>query len=264
VTPPTTIAHRGKGSLVPRGLLVHGTGSCLIEAARRAKADPEEFAVNYYMRSPTYPHYLISHDGDCYSFADDRKVAPHAGWRPWERRLYAHDSIGGNYDWPSHWARDFLDDVIRVYPGFYDGWLDRWSGIARFYKSPLRVWEQVAGKGARGSPNTTHLGVELLHAIPFTEAQVRTLARLFVHLARAHGWLDPAQIDPATLPQPWLLGHSDLCPARRWQRTQADRIARQKMPREGFPFDPLGRQLDWRVLGERIVEEATRPLEPTA
>lgn len=227
------------------GMLVHTTGSGVVVAARRHGVDPEAFAVEHYQTAPAWPDYLIAHDGSIYAFGDDLRKSAHAKWDDEERRLYALAELTGADLWLRRWVNTAGDGAeVAVAPSFYEAWGERW-GIARglSYRSPAGLVEQVGGAGA--SPNGAYLGVEMLDAKPFTDAQHVSLARLFADRARAHGWLDPRQIQPGTLPQAWFCTHSDVSPMRRWQRTAADR-RRGGVPREGYAWDPIASQLDWR------------------
>ena len=252
----TVVAQRGRRALSPRGLLVHVTGSGLIDAARKARIDPEEFAVAHYAhRAPYYPHYLIAPDGDTYAFCDELKRAAHAAWRSWEVRVYAESSATAP-SWRTRWARDFLDGVIAVAPGFYAAWDARWGGRGLGYDSPHDLLTQVGATAS--TPNSAYIGVECLASTnQLADAQLDALAALFVDCARRNEWIHPGSIDPASLPQAWLCGHSDVSPCRRYQRTRADRAAGRKVPRAGFPFDPPGRVLDWADLGRRILTAAS-------
>lgn len=234
------------------GMVLHTTGSGLLDGARKAKTSPEEFAVAFYSRqSPAYPHYLCAHDGDLYAFAREDRVAPHAGWKAWERAAYT----AAQQPWARIWARDFADDRVAVEPSFYAAWDDHWP-----FWTPAEMLRVVGGATAQ-SPNDCTIGVEIL-AHPsgrFTEAQHRSVARLFADCARRNDWLDPAEIERDTLPQPWLCGHSDFGPCRRWQRTKADRARGVKaVPAQGYGWDP-GDALDWNILRTLIVEEARKP-----
>lgn len=237
------------------GMLVHTTGGGIVADAKRHGADPEAFAVEHYQTAAAWPDYLIAHDGSTYSFGDERGWSAHAKWDDEERALYAAAEAGGaigrDYEW-LEWLRRWVNTasdgkVYAVEPSFYADWFARW-GPARglsFY-SPMGIVEQVGGRGA--SPNSAYIGVEMLDAKPFTDAQHVALARLFADVCERWELLDPRQIEPGTLPQAWFCTHSDVSPQRRWQRTAADR-KRGGMPREGCAWDPLDSQLDWRLIG---------------
>lgn len=211
---------------------MHTTGSSIVEQAKRLKVDPEAFAVDFYLHAEgKYPHYLIAHDGSLYSFCDELKMAAHAAWSEVERGLYG--SIAN--DWHLYWIDTLRGSTVakEVPAVFYKAWRERWP-----YHTPVDLLRQITETPDNG-PNYCTIGVELLDAKPFTWEQHDMLARLFVDICARHGLLDPKQIEPRTLPQPWLCTHSDVSPMRRWQRRKDG---------SGFPWDCRTDQLDWRLL----------------
>lgn len=240
-------AARKRGKRRPRapsGALVHVTGLGVNEAARKRGMEPHERAIEVYRDGPAFPDYLVTAE-KTYSFADaegDLVRTAHAAWRPWERNLYEAIKKWNGPRIP--WAKDYRDGRVVVDRGFYADWHTRWQRGGRFYSTPMQIVEKIGGPGA--SPNETMVGVEM--TLPITPAHLRNLAALFVELARRHGWFDPAKVNPEALPQPWLCGHDDVCPARRWKRVKGSP--------SGTGWDP-GPRFDWLMLGQMIVEAAS-------
>ena len=242
----------------PTGMLVHVTGSGVFTRAKRKHTSAILETVEMYKHGRVFPDALIGWDGTIYTFtAGDMIRSAHATWRPWERALYAKSSGWRDNNFSSIWARDYHDRTIGVPAIFYRDWFARWQDAGRYYRSPIEIVEKVGGP--RATPNATYYGVELLslpEGIVFDTVfstidgisyipMLIALADLFIEQARKHGWLDPTQIEPNTLPQPWLCGHDDLCPARRWKRSG----------RGGVGWDP-GPKFPWRMLGELICGRA--------
>lgn len=230
------------------GLIVHTTGSSIVEQARKVGADPEAFAVDFYTHAEgKYPHYLIAHDGSTYSFCDEMKQAAHAAWSDAERDLYftAPMSTASPAPWMRSWINTLGDGAQKtVDPEFYRVWRERWQDEwkGRYYISPLNLLRQITETPEKG-PNHCTIGVEMLDSKPFSTAQHEALASLFADICKRHELLDPKQIAPGTLPQPWLCTHSDVSPLRRYQRRRDG---------TGFPWDPRTDQLDWALLGRLL------------
>jgi hypothetical protein len=239
------VANRGQMRYgEPVGLCVHTTGGGIVRKAIEAQIDPMARATEFYAHGGVYPHYLIGWDGAIVSLAPDDHMAAAAKWEPWEREAYRTGT------WPRAWEHDGGVQVVPV--GFYGWWHQRWE--PRGFPSPWHIYRWSTGllDPRDATPNRPWLHVEMLDNKPtFADAQVDALARLFVDRARAHQWLDPADVEPDALPTPWLLSHADLSPCRRSQ-------AHPSPTREAgsYPFDPLLGQLDWRALGVRIVAVA--------
>jgi len=223
------------------GVLVHTTGGGITAKAAAAghtsDADVDAYVARHYAGAAEYPHYVIGRTGIIFALADELTWAAHASWHDWERQTYQSRA------WQTTWAKDFLDARELVPMRFYADWIMRWGDR---YTSPAGILAQVGGGS---SPNGCYIGVELVDAKPFTEAQLGALAALFVDICRRHQLLDPAAIAPGSLPQPWLCGHSDVSPCRRWQRTGDG----------GFGWDPAPSNLDWRDLEAAIAAAATAP-----
>jgi len=229
----------------------HTTGRNIVERARKAgrttASEIGAFVAAHYARTRECPDALIDWGGTIYLFfASDRVQPAHAVWRPWEHEYYS--SAAWKRGRRGRWARDYRDDTCSVPAAFYRDWFERWQGHGRSYRSPIDIVEQVGGR--RAWPNRTHFGVERLHTDDgiSTPEQDSASAWLFVHKAVEHQWFEPAQINPDALPQPWYLGHSDVCPARRFARVKGSMA-------EGFEWDP-GRMVDWSRMGHLIVATA--------
>jgi len=175
----------GRRKQPPFGIVVHTTGSGparLAEDPSKAKSHGCTTAVDcalaIYARMDGFPHYVIDYDGTIYAVCPEDYVAWHAGWT---------SAMGGRDHW-KHWTSP-----------------EWWSRVWGADKTPL----DLIPAGAN-SPNSRHLGVELLGANPvaaFREAQYESLARLVVDCDRRHG----LRIDRA--PSAKLLGHEDVNPA---------------------------------------------------
>jgi hypothetical protein len=124
-----------------------------------------------------FPHYVISYDGTIYAVAPENYIAWHAGWTK---------EIGGRAAW-ARWSAP--------------AW---WSSVWGSGRTPLNLVPKDAG-----SPNTRHIGIELLGGPSgwgFTEAQYRSLARLVTDIEKRHG------LNLGEPPNPRLLGHEDVNP----------------------------------------------------
>lgn len=232
----------------PAGIIVHTTGSGIVDTARRAAADPLEFAVSFYTsRDNAFAHYLVGHNGEIVQIAADTEKAWQAAWKSWEQQAYRDGS------WITKWARDYADAVVPVPDSFYQSWQDRWNPLG--FQSPAGLVDKVAGS-KRSQPNSTFCGVELLDAKPFTPAQYNSLAKLVLDLSIR--WAIPityngVQASPpytATLPSPYLLGHEDVCPARRYKRVNRA---------TGAGWDPGG-HFSWPMLLQRVIYWASKDL----
>lgn len=238
------IANRGKIRRARvAGVLIHTTGSGLADAARAAR-DPEQVLVHHYLTAATYPHYAIAWDGSIYAFCDELRWSAHAAWSPKEKVAYA----AGFRTWSRLWVNTAGGQTTaqRVEPTFYRAWVARWQGRGLEYDSPLSLLKQIGGD--LDGPNEQYIGVEVLDAKPFTRAQHEALAALIRDVFQRHGF--DTQVLPGSLPQAWLCTHSDVSPMRRWQRTREDR--KLAVPKEGYPWDTLEAQLDWRLI-ERLL-----------
>lgn len=210
---------RGKPRRTPRPtcIILHQTGVGLVERARRAGADPEEFAVAYYSQAEAYPHYLVAPDGSVWAFADEEERTAHAAWTPAERMIYRDwhgPRAGGGPTGPFRW------------------WRRRWALTA---SSPVTLLLASCGT----TPNLSGIGVEVLHHRPMSDAAYTSLARLCLDIGLR--WAIDLG-DGGPLPSPTLLGHADLSPLRRTAR--------------GRPYDP-DLVLDWTELEVAIGRESS-------
>lgn len=197
----------------PIGLCVHTTGSGIVESARRAGADPLEWAVSYYLRPTSYhPHYVIGWDGAVIALCDEDHVAPHVGFAESERVAY---------DRPT-WHR-----------GTMAPWIDAWR--PRGISSPLQLYPG-------STPNRAFIGVELLPleqaaragGVWFSPLQHEAVADLAADIFARYALLPRAD---------HLVGHEDLNPLRRWDAGGGwDPGARRARPRFDWPlvFSRLG------------------------
>jgi hypothetical protein len=222
------IADRGKKTReTVKGILIHTTGSGLVQKAKKLKKDPNDYAIEYYKTSYAYPHYLIDWKGNVYNYCAELKFAAHAKWTSEEKKLY------NTADWLRYCEKD--GKLQEVNPKIYQSWIDRW-GMKRGleFTSPKDILKLIGGK----SPNSSFIGIELLDSKPFTNEQHVALANLIKEIFARHEFLDVKDILPNTLPQAWLCGHEDVSPIRRFSVLKNGR---------GFGWDP-GKALDYRLL----------------
>ena len=233
----------------PKGILVHSTGSGIVESAHTVGADPLEFAISFYTnKKNNFAHYLIGHKGEIVQIAADTEKAWQAAWKPWEEQAYKDRT------WVRKWAKDYADNVVSVDIDFYGHWQNRWWFVNEFraeaLNSPIDLVTIVSGKTS--SPNATYIGIELLDAKPFHKEQYDALAKLTIDLGLR--WAIPITGNlpgQAFLPNPWLCGHEDLCPARRYKKVKGSLV--------GVGWDP-GEHFNWRTLRERIEYWSSRDL----
>jgi hypothetical protein len=173
------------------GLVVHTTGSgpATRERKSRGRRRAIEYALDYYIGGGGgYPHYVIDYDGTIHACSDERREAWHAGWK--------RDWFAPPWKPPAWWSRV-------------------WSRFNA--RTPL----DLIPRGAF-SPNSAHLGVELLgrERPGFTDAQYAALARLVVDVRRRN------RLSITAAPSPQLLGHEDVNPLSSTNGTggRADRL----------------------------------------
>lgn len=235
----------------PLGCCWHTSGGGLVRKAESLGRDPDEYALDYYDDSlGRYPHYLVGREGQVWSLCDELKWSACAAWRPWERRAYRERT-----SWRGKWADDFENHVVPVTGTFYDWWHRRWGALGGHFQftSPAGLLEHLRPAEGQGTPNAAYVHVEFVDSKPLTRTQIEAGAALAVDLADRWGWPpwdedNVAQRDPDTgypvLPNPRLLTHSDVGPCRRTQRGEGGK---------GYPFDLLTTQVDWQLVGERLV-----------
>lgn len=208
------LLHRGRPRPLTfiRMLVVHTTGSGIVEQARRHGADPLEWAVAYYGRPESYcPHYVCGWDGHLVQVVDEEEIALHVGLTPAQHLAYEDGTWRKKID-ARHWD-------------------EAWPGL----RSPLDL--------SHGSANAVSIGVEMLpverpvnvdgEPVPlwFTDAQHEAIEDLAADVFGRHA------ITPARTA---LVGHEDVGPLDRWDAGGGwDPGARRARPR-----------FDWgRVLG---------------
>jgi hypothetical protein len=165
------------------GIVVHTTGSGPAAMAGKPNRWSCKSAIDCVLAlygpggMEGFPHYVIGYDGSIYAVTPENYVAWHAGWTK---------ETGGRAGW-AHWSPPV--------------W---WSSVWGSGRTPLDLIAKDAG-----SPNTRHIGIELLGGPSgwgFTEAQYRSLARLAADIERRHG------LNLGEPPNPRLLGHEDVNP----------------------------------------------------
>lgn len=173
-------------------VVVHTTGTGIVQAARDAKRDPLDEALRRYRRvGGVFPHYVIGTSGRTVQVASEDVIAWHVGiespqWVQYETGV---------------WTR-------RVAPSALEAWQDRWPGR----QSPLDLLPMDGARRAR--PNDVSIGVELVptgsakYTGPgkvYTGEQYQALAELLADIAARRGHMP-------------VLGHEDLEPLDRWDR----------------------------------------------
>lgn len=185
-----------KRRIKPWGLVVHTSGRGIVRRARKAQADPFEFAVDYY-RAQGGVHYCIGYDGQIVQMLLDNERGAHVGISRKERRHYLRGT----------WVGELSKRLLRMHPGVVL-WRSKWPGI----DSPQHLYPTR-------SPNGCYVGVELVPlttkyvnatGLWFTEAQHRAVGWLGRDLAQRHKW-----------PANWyrtgrLVGHEDIDAFARW------------------------------------------------
>lgn len=172
------------------GLCVHTTGRGLPEEAKKLNRDGLVHAVEIYCRKDAnFPHYVIGPGGDIRQIADDKERARHAGIDDAERKLYES----------GEWKKKVSAAALAL-------WERRWPGV----KNPLHLFPSR-------SPNEDYLGVELIPSLTkqpngtlFTDAQYESLGKLCRDIEQRHG---------IKLEGKRLVGHEDLEPLSRWDKT---------------------------------------------
>lgn len=212
------------------GILVHTTGSGLVQKAIKLKKDPNEYAVEYYKTSVAYPHYLIDWNGAVFTFCDEMKWAAHAKWTKEESKLYV------GTDW-LRWC-ELKGELKEVNPKAYQAWIDRWGGSRGLaYTSPKDILRQIGGT----VPNSAYIGIEILDRKPFNELQHKALSGLTKDICERHKLVNVEYVIQGSLPQAWLCTHSDVSPIRRWAIRKNG---------SGFAYDCRYDQLDWNKVIE--------------
>lgn len=173
------------------GLVVHTTGSGIVDQARARGVDPLEYAVEYYLRPDAFfPHYVCGWDGSLVQVADEQVKAQHVGFK--ERARYLE------IDWETDLPRELAD---------------RWRAAWPAFPSPAHLFPGP-------SPNAVYCGVELLPlavgdpaaaflGARYTLAQHQAVVLLARDLAERHGWPTNWWAGPR------LLGHEDVNPIAR-------------------------------------------------
>lgn len=190
----------------PYGLMVHTTGRGLLDKAKKDRKSPLVTAIGLYTARKGYgPHYVIDQDGSLVQIASERERMGHAGVSAEERRLY----LSG--EWQE-----------KVSPRTAIRWTERWVfGVHELQdiKSPCHLYPTR-------SPNDSYIGVELIpnRKARFSDYQYEVLAALVEDIEKRHD-LDlhdrgsAAYSTSSYLPAPCLLGHEDVEPLTRTNRT---------------------------------------------
>lgn len=204
---PRDVKNRTK----PYGIMVHCTGSSIVEEAKKHNTDPLEYAAAYYSTpGHNFPNYLIGWDnGDIWQIAADTEISWHCAWADWEIKAYRE----GNW-------RNFIEANLQPTAAgaeTYKAWDDVWKPLG--YNSPARIPSIISNNAAR-TPNNAYVGIELLSKTPYPEAQYDSLAKLIIDLCLR--WSIPVtdqHLPAIRLPSIYILGHQDMSPCRRWLRS---------------------------------------------
>ncbi|QSQ25951.1 N-acetylmuramoyl-L-alanine amidase [Pyxidicoccus parkwayensis] len=218
VSPLARMAWKLRGTTKTRGrkinsVVVHTTGRGWQQGYTRDKGTrpPVWYQLRVYLdQQGGYPHYVIDYDGGIFVTADEDNEAWHAGWSNLPTPASAYWQT-----WSAPWW-----------------WQQAWSAHGK--RTPM----DLLPPGAR-TPNTTSIGIELLPTedAQYTDAQLRSLAKLIADIERRHHFQVPSA------PSPQLLGHEDLNPlpmARQGRAYDDDRGgwdpgAHQKKPMFSWP-----------------------------
>lgn len=226
VSIPTARTDLPRRTLPVRAVVVHTTGTGIVEQALRKGRPPLDFAAAHYAKASSFAsHYLIGYEGEVVGTVPEAVVAYHAGVPTAHRGLYAL----GRAVWPR-----YVGGTDRGGPQtHYGDWLARWPDLL----SPLDL---VTGKVVNGST----VGVDLLAPVPgvafHPEEQVAMAARLVADILRRHSLVAS---------RPTVLRHADVDPfSRSTKRGGWD------PPREAFTR--LCRLLGFAAWPEEPVAEA--------
>lgn len=130
------------GPLKPYGILLHTTGSGIIDAAQKKNKKPIDVAVDTYQQmakdAGVGPHYCIDPEGQIVQFRNDDEVAWHAGVSAVERRSF----LDGSWE----------TDNNRIDKLVVSAWKTRWGAA---HKSPQHLYPTE-------SPNHAYVGIELI------------------------------------------------------------------------------------------------------
>lgn len=209
VSNPRDVRNRPKPK--PYGLLVHTTGRGILKRARQLGIPPLEAAMEFYTkRGNPFAQYVGDQDGTIIQIADEREQAWHAGIPAAQRRLYKASKKVDN--WRNHVSHKAL-----IY--WYERWYINW-GIS----NPTELYPTR-------SPNQCFVGYEL---IPdrygrFSPKQYAALSDFISDFWERHKLPDIIRLLPDhpplrhvryySLPEPRCLGHEDVEPLERWNRS---------------------------------------------
>ena len=193
----------------PYGVMIHQTGSGIVRKARAANAKVFEYAAAYYARPDTYwAHYLINYDGARLQITREDEIAYHCGLSAQDRQ----DFLSGR------WKKRVSKATLAL-------WNETWA--AR-YTSPSHLYP------ARG-PNLDYIAVELLPLVDevpldylytppgspwrHTHAQLLSVADLVNDIADRWNFPDSWAYVENSFPSGRLVGHEDVNPLTRSQRS---------------------------------------------
>jgi len=204
-------------------IILHTTGRGVYYNAGKVSDAALSAAVSYYTApGNAFAHYVIGHCGTIVQIASEAEKAWQAAWQDWEAATYS------NPNW------------IAIHDGEDCRW---WARKWTLCNSPLGLTTRAMPQAAQlratraPTPNGIGIGVELLwHPKHITDAQYDACARLVLDISRRR----KIALLPYP-PAPELLGHEDVCPARRTTK--------------GKPWDP-GTQLDWARLWDTLCDVA--------
>lgn len=202
-------------------LVVHMTGSSIVESAIRKGVDPYEHALSYYTGKGASSHYLLGYDGQLFQMTDDRLRVGHVGVTGRERQMYLRGA----------WERQGLEldgKAVTISKDTVAFWKQAWP----FYKSPQHLFGSQSindcsvgvemppcGRYVHGKWESL-LGVQRHSTTRHTVQQHVGVALLACDVARRWGWTGRWWIDPHGGPRtPYLPGHEDVDLYGRSQRS---------------------------------------------
>lgn len=180
------------------GLMIHTTGSGIVEQALKHNADVLDWCVSYYMKPESYsPGYVIGYDGTIVQISSDLDITYHCGLASADRKILL------SRDWRNKLAKPFVES-----------W-DNWWGPN--YTAPGQLYPSK-------SPNSDYIGVEV-PPLPagerptdwtantrYTLAQHDACVKLFHDIAARHSI---PKYSKGRFDRRRLLGHEDVNPITR-------------------------------------------------
>lgn len=174
------------------GVVVHQTGSGIVDEAIKKKKDPLEYAVAYYQKPDSYsPHYVVGYDGTIIQIADEHGKAQHVGFASEDRAAYLDGT----------WEAKLPVDLVKL-------WHEKWTK-----KSPAHLFPGP-------SVNNVYVGIEM---IPIVNGNAPVWFGKGRYTLKQHQAIVDLSRDISerwSFPSGWqrsgrLVGHEDVNPIQR-------------------------------------------------